>query len=93
MSHHTPTPHLTNDGVAFTVRVDSLDRECLITEEALEELTILKNTDVADADTMDVYHAFENTINGVARRLVTAGVGGTPLVLTRNTFSSPPRRM
>jgi hypothetical protein len=90
MSHHTPQPHLTDAGVVFTVRVDSLNRECLITEEALHKLSALKIIDVADANPMDIFHAFEGTINGVARRLVAARVPGTPLTMRPSTFSSPP---
>lgn len=90
MSHYTPQPLLTRGGVVFTVRVDSLDRECLVTEEALHKLSELKTIDVADVDTMDIFHAFEDTINGVARRLVAARVPGTPLMMGPHTFFSPP---
>lgn len=90
MSHYTPQPLLTREGVVFTVRVDSLDRECLITEEALHKLSALKNINVVGSDTMDVFHAFEDTINGVARRLVAARVPGTPLMMRSSTFFSPP---
>lgn len=91
MSHYTPQPLLTRQGVVFTVRVDSLDRECLITEEALHKLSELKSIDTTDADPMDIFHAFEDTINGVARRLVAARVPGTPLTMRPATFVSPPR--
>jgi hypothetical protein len=91
MSHYTPQPLLTHDGVVFTVRVDSVDRECLVTKEALDKLSALKNIDVADSDKMDIFHAFEDTINGVARRLVAARVPGTPLMMRPSTFFSPPR--
>jgi hypothetical protein len=90
MSHYTPQPLLTSEGVVFTVRVDSLNRECLITEEALHKLSALKAIDSADANTMDIFHAFEDTINGVARRLVAARVPGTPLTMRSNTFFSSP---
>ncbi|QAU33338.1 DUF1488 family protein [Janthinobacterium sp. 17J80-10] len=86
----TPQPALTGDGVAFTVRVDSLDRACLITKEALQELSRLKSKESPQVSTMEVFHAFEATINGVARRLVFAKVPGTPLRLGANTFASPP---
>jgi hypothetical protein len=92
MSQHKAPPHLTNHGVKFTVTVDSLDRECFIEEEALRQLSNLRNKEVAEADAMEVFHAFESKINGVARRLVAAGVQGTPLVLTRSTFFGPPGR-
>jgi len=90
MDHSISQPLMTSEGVAFTVRVDSLDRECLITAEALHELSRLKATDIPPANMMEVFHAFEATINGVARRLVFARVPGTPLRLGPNTFLSPP---
>lgn len=89
MSQYTPQPLLTREGVVFTVRVDSLNRECLITEDALYKLSELKAIDVTDAHTMEIFHAFEDTINGVARRLVAARVPGTPLVMRPTTFSAP----
>lgn len=92
MSQYKSVPHLSDEGVAFTVTVDSIDRECLIEDEALQQLSQLRSRDAAASDTLEVFHAFESKINGVARRLVAAGVQGTPLVLTRNTFFSPPHR-
>jgi hypothetical protein len=89
MSHHAPQPLLTHDGIVFTVRVDSLDRECLVTVEALDKLSALKNIDIVDSDKMDIFLAFENTISGVARRLVAARVPGTPLMMRPSTFFSP----
>jgi hypothetical protein len=91
MSHYIPQPLLTDEGVVFTVRVDSLNRECLITEEALHQLSPFKNIDSADTDTMDIFHAFEDSINGVARRLVAARVPGVPLKMTSTTLFMPPR--
>jgi hypothetical protein len=90
MTQSTKEPYLTSEGVVFTVVVDSLKRECLIREDALQQLSS-KNADAATPGMMDVFHAFEGRINGVARRLVAAGVQGTPLVLSRNTFAAPPR--
>jgi len=91
MSHVIKEPYQTSEGVIFTVTVDSLKRECLIKEEALQQLSS-KNTEASAVGMMDVFHAFEGKINGVARRLVAAGVQGTPLVLSRNTFAGPPRQ-
>lgn len=91
MSQYTPQPLPTSEGVVFTVCVDSLNRECLITDEALDRLSVHKNIDFADAGKMDVFHAFEDTINGVARRLVAARVPGTPLMMRSTTFFSPPK--
>ena len=90
MTHSTREPYLTSEGVVFTVIVDSLKRECLIKEDALQQLSP-KSAEASTSGMMDVFHAFEGKINGVARRLVAAGVQGTPLVLSRNTFAGPPR--
>ena len=90
MGQYTPQPLPTAEGVVFTVQVDSLNRECLITDEALDKLSAHKNINFADSDKMDIFHAFEDTINGVARRLVAARVPGTPLMMRSRTFFSPP---
>ena len=90
MGHYNPQPISTAEGVVFTVRVDSLNRECLITDEALDKLSVHKELDFADADKMAIFHAFEDSINGVARRLVAARVPGTPLMMRPSTFFSPP---
>jgi hypothetical protein len=87
MSDYIPQPRMTTEGITFTVRVDSVNRECLITKEALGKLSGLKSIDTSDdADTMDTFHAYEATICGVARRLVAARVPGTPLRINPNTF-------
>lgn len=88
MHDYTPQPLLSGESVAFTVKVDSLSHACLISKEALQKLAALKNIDAADADAIDIFHAFEGTINGVARRLVKAKVPGTLLVMGPNSFSS-----
>jgi len=93
MSQYKTAPHLTDEGVFFAVTVDSLDRECLIKKEALQQLSMLGSKDAAESDVLETFHAFESKISGVARRLVAAGVPGTPLVLTNNTFFSPPRKI
>jgi len=72
----------TNEGIGFTVRVDSVDRECFISNEALAKLSGQMIT-----DPLETFRAMEATITGVARRLVHARVGGTPLRLEPNTFN------
>lgn len=86
MSHYTLQPLLTREGVVFTVKVDALEHECLISREALGTLSALKSIDAADADTMDLFHAFENTINGAARRLAAARTPGMLLLVSPDTF-------
>jgi hypothetical protein len=83
MTGHIAEPQLTENGVAFTVRVDSINRDCLISCEALAKLSSLR---AGVSDPMETFHAFVATINGVARRMVTARVPGTPLLLGPDSF-------
>ncbi len=83
MTDHIAQPQLTKNGVAFTVRVDSVNRDCLISCEALAKLSRLRT---GTSDPMETFLAFEATINGVARRMVTARVPGTPLLLGPDSF-------
>lgn len=71
-------PRVAEEGVTFTVEVGFVDRECLISKNALAHLRRIKG---GQLDFMQTYRAFEDQIHSVARRLVVAGVGGTPLVL------------
>jgi len=87
------SPRLADDGVAFTVVVDSAKRDCLITTQALYKLRAFKNDEPEEgADIMEIFMAFEAKINGVARRLAAAGVAGTPLVIRPETFTPPRTR-
>jgi hypothetical protein len=83
MTQTTTEPQMTEAGVTFTVRVDSVNRDCLILNEALAKLSGLMSS---SSDPMDTFRAFEATINGVARRMVAANVPGTPLTLAANSF-------
>lgn len=85
MTHSITKPSLSEGGITFTVVVDSVKRECLITPQALYKLSAYKTEDV---DIMEIFHNFESNIEGVARRLVAAGVAGTPLVMRPETFVS-----
>lgn len=71
-------PQVSDEGVRFTVEVGFVDRECLVSKNALAHLRRLKG---GQQDFMEIYHAFEDQIHGVARRLVVAGVSGSPLIL------------
>lgn len=83
MTPPTAQPQMTDDGVAFTVRVDSVNRNCLISKEALAKLSELRS---GNSNPMEMFRAFEATINGVARRMVAANVQGTPLKLGPGSF-------
>jgi hypothetical protein len=83
MDQSTLQPQLIEDGIAFTVRVDSVNRDCVISKEALSKLSQLRS---GALDPMETFLAFEAAINGVARRMVSANVPGTPLQLGPNSF-------
>lgn len=91
MNHAINQPSLSDEGITFTVVVDSVKRECLITSQALHKLSSFKGDD-EDLDMMEIFRHFEPSISGVARRLVAAGVPGTPLVMRPETFNSPRTR-
>jgi hypothetical protein len=71
-------PQLADEGVRFTVEVGFIDRECLVSKNALAHLRRVKG---GQLDFIETYRAFEDQIHSVARRLVVAGVSGAPLVL------------
>jgi hypothetical protein len=84
-------PHQTPEGIAFTVKVDYVPHDCLITDEALRKLSALGSTPGSEMDSMEIYQAYEARINGIARRLVAAGVKGTPLRVNANSLVSNTR--
>lgn len=71
-------PRVADEGVSFTVEVGFTDRECLVSKNALAHLRRIKG---GQLDFLETYRAYEDQIHSVARRLVVAGVSGTPLVL------------
>jgi hypothetical protein len=75
-------PHVTSEGVAFSVVVEFKDHPCLVSKEALFELS----RQDPNLDMLKAYKAYESKIQGIARRLVTAGVPGSPLVLQSKHF-------
>jgi hypothetical protein len=76
-------PHLAANGVAFTVSVEFVKRQCIVSADALTKLSELGS---GKADLMHMFLAHEANIAGVARRLVAAGVSGTPLQLDTKNF-------
>lgn len=86
MNHQACKPHITRSGVAFAVLCGAKERECVISKEALQRMAALKNVDATDADPMDVFHAFETTINGVARCLCEGDASSCPLLLKPESF-------
>ncbi|WP_050464757.1 hypothetical protein [Herbaspirillum autotrophicum] len=73
----------TKAGIGFTVCVDFIHRECFISNEALIKLGEQMYSIIGP---MQTFRVMEANISGVARRLVHAGVGGTPLLLGPHTF-------
>lgn len=73
----------TNAGISFSVCVEFVTRECFISNEALVKLASQMVTAIGP---MRTFRELEANITGVARRMVRAGVPGTPLLLTPNTF-------
>lgn len=71
-------PQVADEGVRFTVEVGFVDRECIVSKNALAHLRRLKG---GQQDFMEIYRTFEDQIHSVARRLVVAGISGSPLVL------------
>jgi len=86
MNYYLFQPRMTKKGVAFTIRMDSDERECLISREALEKLSAIKNIDASDAEPMELFHAFEVTIDSVARRLAVEHAYSSLLVLRTDCF-------
>lgn len=71
------------DGIAFEVKVEGEKHECFILNEALFRLAELGDE---NADPATTFNTFDRTIQGVARRLVYAGVPDRPIVLRANHF-------
>jgi hypothetical protein len=84
MSNLDTTAELTENGVTFTVTVDYQRRACLVPTEVLSSLSRSADKNLDLLATYDAYHA---KIQGVARRMVAAGVEGTPVLLTSRNFN------
>ena len=76
-------PRVAEEGVIFTVEVGFIDRECLVSKNALAHLRGMRG---GQLDFMETYRAFEDQIHSVARRLVVAGASGSPLILGVSYF-------
>ncbi len=83
MSELASAVKMTKTGIGFSVNVEFVNRECFISNEALIKLASQMFTAIGP---MQTFRELEPNITGVARRLVRAGVQGTPLQLTPNTF-------
>ncbi|NEX63906.1 DUF1488 family protein [Noviherbaspirillum galbum] len=72
MASRENNPRLTEHGVVFQVSIGGSEHQCVISREALESLSDMKDVDVSDADSLDVFHAFETTIRSTAKTLADA---------------------
>ncbi|MFC5473858.1 DUF1488 family protein [Paraherbaspirillum soli] len=83
MDNVLAAPRLTNAGVLFSVVVEYQQYQCLVPGATLADLSHSKDPKL---DLLDTYHAFQTKIEGVARRLIGAGVAGKPLLIGSGYF-------
>ena len=92
MDNATPA-RPTLDDVTFSIKIGVQDKECSISREALNTLSQLKNIDSTDADTLELFKAFETFIRPIAQSLFGRKALQTPLLLTsenmRTAYRSP----
>lgn len=84
----TKEPQSTAYGILFTINVDTVTHQCLISKKALNKLTQLSNIDSSDAEAMDVFKAFEAYICPVAHHLLKTRQPKTTLRLTTSSIMS-----
>lgn len=78
MSRIISEPSINDTGVLFTVDVDFVEHECLVSKNALAYLQRTKGGQTAF---LEIYLTHQNKIHSIARRLIAAGVSESPLVL------------
>lgn len=78
----------TSDGVIFTINVGAKERECSISRDALNMLSGMKNIDSSDADTLELFKAFETFIRPVAQSLFGRKGLQAPFQLTPENIST-----
>jgi hypothetical protein len=76
-------PQVVRKGVIFRLQVGAQERECLISKDALELLSGLKDT---NPDPLEVFYAFQPVINEIASRRIRAGAREAQVVLGRESF-------
>ena len=78
MSKADQHPQLVDQGIHFKVAAGFVERDCIVSKNALAYLGCARG---GAADLMDVYTHFEDSIQSVARRLIVAGESASPLIL------------
>ena len=77
MVNSLESPRLMKGGVMFTVVVDYQSHDCLVSRQTLCDLCRSAGKKI---DLLDAYGAYEARIKGVARRLIAAGITGSPIL-------------
>lgn len=78
-----PAPRLTRAGILFSVVVEYRHYRCLVPAATLAVLSHSKDPQL---DLLTTYRAFQTKIEGVARRVINAGVAGVPVVVSSEYF-------
>lgn len=83
MVNSSEAPRLMKGGVMFTVVVEFQSHDCLVPQQTLCDLCKSGGKKI---DLLDAYGAYEARIKGVARRLIAAGITGSPILLETKYF-------
>ncbi|KAF3998061.1 DUF1488 family protein [Glaciimonas immobilis] len=83
MDNVVAAPRLTRAGILFSVTVDYRQYLCLVPAATL---AILSHSKDPKLDLLITYCAFRTKIEGVARRVINAGVAGVPVVVSSIYF-------
>lgn len=78
MSNTHVSENTRQDGIVFTVTVGPNDHKCVITHDALKTLC---PADDDELQAKEIFWEYEDYIQWVARRLVSAGEDASPLVI------------
>ncbi|PUA19977.1 DUF1488 family protein [Glaciimonas sp. PCH181] len=83
MDNVLAAPRLTRAGILFSVIVNYQHYQCLVPAATLAALSHSKDPKL---DLLNTYRAFQTKIEGVARRVINAGVAGVPVVVSSGYF-------
>lgn len=89
MNQRAMQPRPSGDGVLFTLMIDSQKWECNISKQSLDKMCEERSIDSTDADALDVFHAFENTIGSLACNFIRAKVSNLCLSLKQIEIREP----
>lgn len=87
MSKTAASPRVAELGIHFSVIAGSMERDCIVSKNAL---AYLGRGRTGDMGFMEIYSGFEDKIHAVARRLVAAGESASPLILGAAYFVEVP---